>query len=194
VNDGEIGRRIDADNLGIVLDGIVRELHLDAVSLLDHVIVGEDIARLIDDHAGAESMTSPLRHVGHPARRRRRTDCRRSDTGSRSSFATVVIFILWGGVPAIAPGDGPALFGNECGRDVDHGRFDLFGDRTERVGQLDRVGNDQRRRARRRDLSLAASAAPVLALTTEPMTIPTASVNTMSVKDNSFCARMLFKT
>ena len=56
--DGEVGRRIGADDLG--LDGVaVREADGDLVRTLDDVVVRDDVAGLVDDEAGAERRVLP---------------------------------------------------------------------------------------------------------------------------------------
>jgi hypothetical protein len=51
---GQVGGRIHTHHLGVVLHRIAGELHLDAVGLVDHVVVGQDVAGLVHHHAGAQ--------------------------------------------------------------------------------------------------------------------------------------------
>jgi hypothetical protein len=49
----KIGLRVRSDELGFQL-GAIGKIDLDVVCALDHVVVGDDITRWIDDEAGAE--------------------------------------------------------------------------------------------------------------------------------------------
>src|SRR6267154_1492212 len=52
---GEVGILIHAHNFSGVLLRAAAQLHLNLGGLLDHVIVGEDVAALVNDHAGAKA-------------------------------------------------------------------------------------------------------------------------------------------
>ena len=60
LDDREIGGLIDADDVRrtaqVLRVGIGGELDVDLVGLVDHVIVGDDVALGIDDEAGAERL------------------------------------------------------------------------------------------------------------------------------------------
>ena len=62
LEDGEIGFRVGADQLGGVLGGVVVEFHLDPAGVLHHMKVGEDIAVAIDNHSGAGGL-APRKHA-----------------------------------------------------------------------------------------------------------------------------------
>ena len=51
----EVGIFIDANHLGRVLRGVTADLDLDLRGLIDNVIVGEDIAGLVENDAGAQA-------------------------------------------------------------------------------------------------------------------------------------------
>ena len=59
---GQVGGLIDADHPRrapeILVVGIGRELDVDLVGLIDHVIVGDDVALGIDDEAGAQRLAN----------------------------------------------------------------------------------------------------------------------------------------
>ncbi len=58
-DDGEVGLRVGADDAARVLS-LRSEADGDAVGSLDDVEVGEDVAALVDDHAGAEARQAEL--------------------------------------------------------------------------------------------------------------------------------------
>ena len=83
MNDRQIGFLVDADHLGRILGGIAHELDLDARRFFHDVIVGQDVAVLVDHHAGSESLRCGLpaadRGTGirrhHPPPKKRWKNC-----------------------------------------------------------------------------------------------------------------------
>ena len=59
LEEGEVGGGIRADQLRLV-GVLVRERHLDLLRALDDVVVGDDVAGLVDDEAGAEGLLRGL--------------------------------------------------------------------------------------------------------------------------------------
>jgi len=58
LNDGEVGIVIDANHLGGVLRGVTADLDLDLGGLIDNVIVGENVAGLVENNARAQTALS----------------------------------------------------------------------------------------------------------------------------------------
>ena len=66
LDDRQVGVGVGADQLGVVLGGGAGQRDLDPVRLLDHVIVGENVAGRIDDHAGAKRCAAARPAVPRP--------------------------------------------------------------------------------------------------------------------------------
>src|SRR5271165_3559428 len=66
LDDRQIGFLVHADHDSVIGHGggIVHQLHADAIGLLHHVVVGDDVTLGIDDDAGTEGA---LTHVAHTA-------------------------------------------------------------------------------------------------------------------------------
>jgi hypothetical protein len=72
----DVGRRVGADD-GRLQPVVLREVDEDLVRALDHVVVGDDVAFLVDHEAGAERLAALL------AEERLRDDARRHLDDSR---------------------------------------------------------------------------------------------------------------
>src|SRR5579872_927967 len=55
---GEVRIGVGADQLGVIFGSRARQTHLNTISLLDHVIVRQDIAIRIDNDAGTEGLAA----------------------------------------------------------------------------------------------------------------------------------------
>src|ERR1039457_7707447 len=64
---GQVRRHIHAHHLGVIFHRIVVELHADAVRLVDHVVVGQNVTGPVHHHARTERLTLALRHLGAAA-------------------------------------------------------------------------------------------------------------------------------
>ena len=63
-NHREVGSQVRAYYFGVVLPwSRLEEFHLQAVSLVDHVVVGQDVAGRVHYHAGTERFTT-IAHFG----------------------------------------------------------------------------------------------------------------------------------
>ena len=186
-NHRQVGGSIHAHHLGVVLGGIAGELHLDAVGLVDHVIVGQDVAGRVHHHAGAERLAPALRHVRLPL-----------PNGSREEAVEEIVHAAVArrpgprrraaspAAPAVA-GSGVALLGQISGGNIHHRGLYLLGNLGEGGGQFDGVGNHQRRRIRApRCVALAAFTPELIRV---PITMPIDSVNRINVNESNFwCA------
>src|SRR5262249_15191250 len=143
-------------HLGFVFHGIVVELHLDAVGLIDHVIVRQNVAGLIDHHAGAERGSLALSEFRVPTAAAERIAA--EETLNEIVHSAVAVALILVGrrrgqlATAIATARRPhgrGLLREVRGRDVDHGWFDLLRDLSEGVRKLYGVGDHEGRRTGR---------------------------------------------
>src|SRR5262249_47929889 len=106
MNYGEVALAVRTDEFRLVLLGIVEEFYLDAVGAIDDVVIGNDIAVGVDDHAGTHLVAALAgNYVAEEA-------------------AHHVVFVLGLIAAAGAPASGLA----DGARDGDHGGFQLFGE------------------------------------------------------------------
>ncbi len=147
-DDREVGGRIHTHHLGVVLGGIAGELHLDAVGLVDHVIVGQDVAGRVHYYAGTQRIALPLGHVGGPVTER--TPEETLEKVVHTAVVALVLVVRGHHLALAATGRRPhGRLRQIGGGNVDHGRFHPLGNLAERVGQFLGVRNDQRRRSGR---------------------------------------------
>ena len=141
---GEVGLRVRAYQPGVVLGGISGEFDLDAAGILDHMKIGEDVAVCVNDHAGAGGLAveKGVRRVAERILAEEAVE----EIGAAAlalALALALIFVLVVGRGRGASAAVGLLAGlGRIGRgDVDHRRFELFGELRKSRRELDRVGD-----------------------------------------------------
>ena len=127
-DDGEVGIFVEADDARTVFGGIAVERDLNLGGLVDYVIVGEDEAFFVHDHAGAQAAF----RVGAVVRR-----VKKAIEEIMEGIAELFVGIL------AAFG----LFDYLRGGDIHDGGAELFGDGGEGVGEGDGIGDGEERGA-----------------------------------------------
>jgi hypothetical protein len=120
LQDCEIQLGVGADQLGGVLRLVAGQRHLNADGVLDDVVVGQDVAVVVHDKAGAQALRAPrmLWHV-------------RDHIAKRSPVAKRILTVGW--LPVEHKLSVRALF-LDGADDLHDGRFGFLGDFGERVG------------------------------------------------------------
>ncbi len=178
LQDCDVGGFIDADDFGgaaLVAFGIAGETDIDAVGLVDDVVVGDDVAAGIDDEAGAEGFAFlaviAAVHAGVLAEEmvEEILETTLAALAARTGLTTltalgtlIVVVAVW---RLLLLGRGPGLhvmgaaaaillllLGEDFGIDVDDGGTDFFGDASEVGGKLPGGGDFERRGVRAVDL------------------------------------------
>ena len=118
---------VAADDFGLILR-LVFQADCDLRGLIDHVMIRQNIARPIDDESGAETayLLITVRQVG---------GAEEIEEIERIKLSGILIAVALATVPR-------RILGSGFGTDVHDGRRQVCGDLRERIGQRNRIGND----------------------------------------------------
>ena len=143
----QIGLLIHADQLGVMARRsrvFVLQLHANAICLLDHVAIGDDVTLRIDNHAGTERALADVARVAALSGKDFVKEILEGIVLITLPLILVLVRIGTQGAPPMV-----GVLDSGLGIDVHNARLQLFGNLGEGVGQLLRSGNRQRGRIRR---------------------------------------------
>jgi hypothetical protein len=145
LDDRNIALAVRADQPRAVFRRVAIQSHANMIHILDHVIVGDDVAVLIDDEAGSRLL---------PAQRLRRGRLLRAvikEVAEQIGAVVVAVFIL---VLLLLSAAASRLYlRGEVRRDVHHARPQHLGELGKLASGLGRARDHQRRRIRRNVLT-----------------------------------------
>ncbi len=120
------------------------QANLDAVHFGDHVVIGDDVAVLVDDEAGAGLFRTegPGRHIA------RGIVTEEVFEQIQAVLTAIAILSLWRAAFVRSFGD----LGRVVGSDIDHGGLEALGKFGEFVAKLHGIGDDKRRGVARNGL------------------------------------------